>query len=918
MRSAGEATSAAARGTTAAERMSAALDALAEAASRLAAGADADAALALIAEAAASATGSRLVAVHAPDARGRLVTRAAVAASSALAAELEGLTLSAEELPTKQTENLDEAPPALARLAQRAGAAVVLQTPVHVGSRVVASLALMRSAPFEPAERSLARLAAGQVGVTLQVGAAGEGPDRPAVGLELAGHALAAGADEERAPEHVARLAAEATGAVCCLIWRSVNGHAPVLAASVGAPVGERELDRAQELAARALDPRWSGTLEPAAERLPGDARYVATLQLGRPPLGALQLFFAGETPPPGRELEALADFAVRAANLLRASERAQEQAAELGRAQALLGVVGQAISELSLSHALETALERVAELLGSDRVAVYLLEGERLLPAAERGVTGPHTSVAERLLELSLGRLRARGSLLVEDLAADSRLAGVAGAAAEAGIEAALAVPLLAHEEVIGLLVVYFPRGRALDEGEELVRALAGQLAVAVQNARLHEQAKQLVDEREQALDAERQAADQLRSLYEISRSFTHSLSLETTLSAIAQATVELLQADAAVIRMPDERHENLEPRAVYVAEPRIEEALGPILRQPQPLAKLPGRRKLRAGQPFVFDAESAGRLGPTYEVLVPFLARGSTAAVLPISTPGEMLATITLLSLDPSRPLREERLDAALSVAGQAALALENARLYQQQKAFSDTMQRSLLPREQPETPGLDLGAVYESSARLEVGGDVYDFATLPDGRLAVVLGDVSGHGLEVTADMAMAKFVFRSLSREHPEPGDFLSHANEVVAGEIEAGRFLTMVYVVFSIGGEELACACAGHPRPRLVRANGSVEELAVAGLALGIETGQGYEPARARLEPGAALVLYTDGVVEAKGDEGFYGVERLDRVLAERHGLGAEELARAVVDDSRAFAGEPTDDCAVVVIKRVPR
>ena len=120
-------------------------------------------------------------------------------------------------------------------------------------------------------------------------------------------------------------------------------------------------------------------------------------------------------------------------------------------------------------------------------------------------------------------------------------------------------------------------------------------------------------------------------------------------------------------------------------------------------------------------------------------------------------------------------------MTVAGQAALAIDNARLYQQQKDFSETMQRSLLPSELPDVGGLELGARLRSRRRgVDVGGDVYDFLALDDGRLAVVLGDVTGHGIEATADMAMAKFVFRSLAREHPEPGDFLARANEVVVG------------------------------------------------------------------------------------------------------------------------------------------
>ena len=103
---------------------------------------------------------------------------------------------------------------------------------------------------------------------------------------------------------------------------------------------------------------------------------------------------------------------------------------------------------------------------------------------------------------------------------------------------------------------------------------------------------------------------------------------------------------------------------------------------------------------------------------------------------------------------------------------------------------MQQSLLPRERPNVDGLDVGHVYESAAQVDVGGDVYDFLELPDGRLAVVLGDVTGHGIDATADMAMAKFVFRSLAREHSEPSEFLAHANDVVVGEIAVGKFITM--------------------------------------------------------------------------------------------------------------------------------
>jgi serine phosphatase RsbU (regulator of sigma subunit) len=874
-------------------------------------------ALTAITAAAASATSAEVVVARVLDAEDdQLKARAVWASSPAVVAELGGSRFPAEELPVAEADDVQNLPAAVRRSAERARARVVLQVPIVLEERALASLELMRPRdPFTADERVLARLIAYQVGLAIRAFGenddAGDGPIADGR-LELAGEALAAGADEVRTAEQVTRLAAEAMGAVGALLWRAADPEgAPELVGSYGLQAIEADLPGASDAAARALRERRPVAVETSP-------RASASILLGEPPVGALQLVFAGEETPDEQELARLSTFGVRAAHALRAGERTRLLAGELERTQALLAVVGQAIAQLSLAHTLETAVERVAELLEAERLAVYLREDGRLGAAAGRGLAGPHVRVAERLLDLAVGPFRGRGILVIEDTAADPELAPVADAIAETGIEAAIALPLHVHDDVIGLLAVYPPLGRPAGTHEAaFLSALASQLAVAVQNAQLHERAKRLGAELEGALASERQAARQLRALYEISRSFAQTLSLETTLNAVARTVVELLEVDAAVIRMPDERREMLVAKAVHVADARLGEAIRTVLARPQPLAKLLGRRLFRMGKPLRVDAETAARLGSSYELLVPFLERGSTAAVVPVATPAEVLATLLILSLDPARPLDDATVETALAIAGQAALAIDNARLYQQQKDFADTMQRSLLPRVAPALEGLELGAVYESSARMDVGGDVYDYLSLPDGRLAVVLGDVTGHGIEATADMAMAKFVFRSLAREHPEPGEFLTSANDVVVGEIAPGKFITMAYVVVDPSAGEVACACAGHPPPRLVAADGTVRPLVAGGLALGIEGAQGYEEARAALGAGESVVLFTDGVVEARRGGDLYGVERLDRVLARAAELSAEELARTVVDDCRAFAGgELADDCAVVVIRRI--
>jgi GAF domain-containing protein len=890
-----------------------ALAALASGGRRAAEESDLDDALRALGEAAAEATGAEAAVIRIAGEDGMLDARSVVSRSEVLAAELAGSTFPLAELAGDECTG-EQLPDAVRRAARRARATDVVLLTARGAGKVLGSLTLFRSRRmFEPGDMLAARFAASYLGLVLRafLDTNGAAADRASLAraLSLAGDALAVGLERAKAADEIVRISARAAGAEAAVLWYpGLEGTLELLAS-----VGPIEALRGQERAGRALADREPVRVEPGGD-WPG--RTVASFTLGQPPVGVLDLAFPAGESPSEAEIDRLATFAVRAAQALRAGERAEATSLELERSEALLAVVGQATAELSLAHTLETAVVRVSELLRSERVAVYLRQGMRLRLEAGEGVTGTELIVAERLLELAFGPLRAQGMLHVSDAQVDLRLASVSEAVREAQIDAALAVPLVAREELIGLLVAYLPRGREVADNESsLLAALASQLAVVVQNAQLHERTERLASEREEALAAERESAKRVGALYEISRSFAQSLSLDATLHAVTRAAVELLEADAAVVRMEDERRDQLVSRAIYVADPRLEEPLRPLVTRDQSVEKLPGRRLFRMGRPLVLDPESARRLGSSYELLVPFLEQGSTAVVVPIATPAELLATLTVVSLDPERRIGTDAVETALFVAGQAALAIDNARLYHQQKAFADTMVRSLLPRGLPDVPGLEVGAVYESSARVEVGGDVYDFLTLPEGDLAVVLGDARGHGIEATADMALAKFAFRSLVRLYPDPGELLAQVNEVALGELAGGNFVTMLCVTIHPDTGEVSVASAGHPPARLLAPDGEVTALASRGLALGIEAGQRYENFPATLVPGAALCLYTDGLVEARQDADLYGERRLDSALASGRELSAQALAEHLVADVRAFAGEPEDDYAVVVIRR---
>jgi sigma-B regulation protein RsbU (phosphoserine phosphatase) len=883
------------------------LESLAAAGRQLSEAETLDEALAALARAAAAATGAALAVVRVPDRAGGLPARGIWSSSAALGAELEGSRLRVDELGTDEYSESDQLPPALRRLAERSGAVGVAVVPVLVDGRVLASLELMRPGErFSATERLLARIAAREAGLLVRAfersGDPANGAGGPFAALELAGRALTAGTEEGRSAERIARLVAEITHAESCLVWRTESGEADPIAA-VGLGDGVEPLELAREAAHGLGD----GNL--VVEE--GDVGRVVLVRLGEPMLGGLRLAFTGE-PPSGEELERLAAFGARAAHALRAGERATQLSQELERSRALLAVVGQAIAELSLSHTLDTAVDRVAELLGTQRAAIYLSGGRRLETAAERGLAGPHLRIAEALHALAVGRLSSRAVLEIPDAAEDAALAGVRDAVSESGVDAAVSVPLRAGNELIGLLVAYLPRGRRLHANESaLLAALAGQLAVAVQNAGLHEETMRLARDREEALQAQGRAARRLEAFFEISRSFSESLRLEETVAAVTRTAVDLLKVDAAVLRMPEGRGDDLVVRSLHIPDPGLEQALAPILSRPQPTARLTGLGLGRARRALVLDPVTAEHLGGGHELLAPFLRRGSSAVIVPILASGEVIASLTLVALDPARNIGPETVETVRSLAAQAALAIDNARLYQQQAGFADAMQRSLLPAAPPVLPGVEVGSVYESSARLEVGGDVYDYTTLPDGRLAVVVGDVTGKGIDAAADMAMTKFVFRSLAREHPEPGDFLRAANEVVVDEVAEGKFVTMLYVTVDGETGELACASAGHPVPRIVCTDGRVLELAASGLALGIAPDQEYAEGHETLDPGSAVVLFTDGVIEARRDSELFGHARLDRLLP------AGELAQAVVDGARAFSrGGLSDDSAVVVVKRI--
>ena len=231
---------------------------------------------------------------------------------------------------------------------------------------------------------------------------------------------------------------------------------------------------------------------------------------------------------------------------------------------------------------------------------------------------------------------------------------------------------------------------------------------------------------------------------------------------------------------------------------------------------------------------------------------------------------------------------------------------------------LQRDLLPAAVPKIPGLELSA-YSRIANM-VGGDLYDFAPLPDGRLAVLFGDASGHGMAAGLVMAVAHAAFQTQIETDPSPGAIVGALNRILCRTGGPRSFFSCVYLVLSPDGT-LTATVAGHPPVLLVGTDGRIRaSLGRGAYPLGIKDGLAWDPIEERLEPGESLVFCSDGVSEARNAGGEeFGDERVLATIASHSWRPASDLVEALAAGVEKFCGRlaPEDDVSVLVVRRLP-
>ncbi len=418
--------------------------------------------------------------------------------------------------------------------------------------------------------------------------------------------------------------------------------------------------------------------------------------------------------------------------------------------------------------------------------------------------------------------------------------------------------------------------------------------------------------------LDANPQA--KLKAVLEISNSVAGTLDLSVLLPRILDSLFTIFKyADRGCILLKDEQTGEMVPRAM---RHRREDEDSTVRLSRTILGKVLSQK---AG---ILSADAATDSAFSGSQSIADLKIRSMMCVPLLGLDGEPLGVLSIDSQNPLGQFTRDDLDILMTVAGQAALAYENARLVQsyadKQKQDAELelarkVQRELLPTELPQVEGYQFYASYDSAKA--VGGDMYDCFVLPEGKICLSFGDVAGKGVPGALIMSRISSCVQSTVRHVHDVVEAIRAINDHMSdGKIE-GRFVTFILCIVDTRTHEVVLSNAGHASPIIRRANGTVEQFdqEIAGPAIGMMEGYPYESESRRLEPGDMVVITTDGVEEAMNVAGdLYGTDRvLD--LVKNGPAEAEELGKLLLADVRRHAKgrSQSDDITIMTFGRNP-
>ncbi|MFI1536045.1 SpoIIE family protein phosphatase [Streptomyces anandii] len=573
------------------------------------------------------------------------------------------------------------------------------------------------------------------------------------------------------------------------------------------------------------------------------------------------------------------------------------------------------------LDGLLQRTVERARDMLDADAAFLLLATDDEteLEVRASTGLPSARQRFARVPVEAGPGRYgSARMPAVHDDLTASP---GAVPLLNGTGMRSVVTVPLKVEGRLTGSLgVAAEGSGRYSNEEALRLQFAADRIALAVESARLGE--------------LERLRRGSLSFLVEASDLLAGTLDRDQTLALMAQMTVPTLATWCAVYTIADQASEPYLSYVLHEDEELIDgiksllSKIAPPDPVPTPGARVwsaPGeaahRAALRTSMRSLSLGDSHHRIGTTIgPTLATAAAVGGETVVLPLVARNRVIGMLTL-GKPTDEHFRQEILELAEDLSRRAALALDNARLYSERTAISQSLQRSLLPPELPQIGGVEVEVIYRAAGEgNEVGGDFYDLFPIRDGAYGFAIGDVCGTGPEAAAVTGLARHALRLLAREGFGGPAVLERLNSAILDEGARSRFLTLLYGELwpqEDGSARLKVVCAGHPLPLRLRQDGTVEPAAEPQPLLGVMEDLDLYEQTVTLDPGDVLLCVTDGVTERREGTRMLGDDGLADVLTTCTGLTAGAVAARIMRAVERFASDaPSDDMAILAM-RVP-
>ena len=569
-----------------------------------------------------------------------------------------------------------------------------------------------------------------------------------------------------------------------------------------------------------------------------------------------------------------------------------EQKLAEAER-ELLLEAAGALTRSLTLTEVLDALARVILEAGGHSRVAISLWdeEQERLVLARSRGQAAMAPGLPVEIDDLSAPARHAieSGETVVIDY--DALVPGRRGVADRVTSHLALAVPLLFGERFVGLLATDDPGARRefSDRQIHLIEGIAAHATLAIENARLYER--------------EAESARLATVLNGINALVNSTLEASDIMRILVKQALAAVGADSAMVAL---RHGD-----DWVAEygyPEVPGVIHETVRAeeaPFILTAVAERRPVA-----IDDCDNDPRCIP--EVQRRFGVR--SVLCLPVIVRNGVLGVIFFNHHRASTHFPPAIVDFGAKLAVAISTALTNARLYEEQKRIATALQENFI-RPLSNIPGAEIGVVSQAAYAPElVGGDFCDVFELTDGRVAVLIGDVAGKGIRAAGLTETARSMVRAFAAVDPSPALVLERTNEALLRYDPAAHHITAFLAVLDLQTGHALYVSAGHPAA--VHVSPSSCRLLEVNHGLPLHSfPTTYMNEHARLGLDDYLLLYTDGLTEARRDGELFGEDRLLDVLGTGSDLSPEELARYLRDAVLAWAGELKDDLEILVLRR---